>query len=239
VEERLIGAEHLEDDDFALIERTLEGESSAFEKLVRRHEGRVYRATLSVTGNAEDAEEATQDTFVQAYQHLSQFRREARFSTWLTRIAVNEALQCLRRRKPTDSLDNPATPEPEPLPQRTGDWYSDPEALYSKQELRRLVEDALASLPAIYRAAFVLRDLEDLSNAEAAEALGLTVEAMKSRVLRARLMMREALAPRFERPQTLKTRLVRAGWKVRGAAWMMRQAAIPQKRRPAVPGEDD
>jgi RNA polymerase sigma-70 factor, ECF subfamily len=233
------GAQHGEDDDLGLIERTLEGESSAFEKLVRRYEGRVYRTTLGVTGNAEDAEEATQDTFVRAYQHLSEFRGEARFSTWLTRIAFNEGLQCLRRRKPMESLDDPSTPGLEPMPQRTGEWYTDPEARYSKQELHRLVEEALESLPAIYRTAFILRDLEGLSNGEAAEALGLKVEALKSRVVRARLMMREALAPRFERPQTLKTRLVRAGWKVRGAAWMMRQAISSEKRKPTRPGEEN
>jgi RNA polymerase sigma-70 factor (ECF subfamily) len=236
-QDRVGEAQSVEDDDLALIGRALAGESSAFEKLVRRYEGRVYRTVVGVTGNAEDAEEATQDTFVRAYLHLSEFRGESRFSTWLTRIAVNEGLQCLRRRKPMESLDDPSAREP--MPQHTGRWYDDPETRCSKQELRRLVEEALASLPVIYRTAFILRDLEDLSNEEAAAALGVSVEALKSRVLRARLMLREALAPRFERPQTLKTRLVRAGWKVRGAAWMMRQAISSQTRKPTGLGEEN
>lgn len=202
------------DDDILLIERVLAGDRRAFEPLVRRHERRVFRVTLAVLGNIEDAEEAMQDTFVKAFRHLDQFRRESRFTTWLTRIAVNEALQRRQGRKDFVSLDDsrdlPERAEEQFAPGRFEEWRADPEKLYGKQELRQIIENAVQSLPAIYREAFVLRDIEEMSAEEAAEAIGITVGALKSRLLRARLLMREALAASLEQPPTLAVKIAHA-----------------------------
>lgn len=203
---------HGPENDLLLVERVVAGDRRAFEPLVRKHEQRVFRVTLAVLGNAEDAEEAMQDAFVKAFRHIDQFRRESRFTTWLTRIAVNEALQKRQVRKSTLSLDEVAESEVKVLPHRSYQWHDDPEKLYGKQEVRAMVEDAIRSLPPIYRETFVLRDVEGFRAEEAAEILGLTLPAIKSRLLRARLLMREALAARLEEPQGLpKKMLIKAG----------------------------
>lgn len=219
------GWESPAEEDLALVGRVLAGDRRAFEPLVRRHERRVYRVTLAVLGNTEDAEEAMQDAFVKAYRHLNQFRRESKFTTWLTRIAINEALQKKMARKEGVSLDEVRESE-FLLPRRDEPWRADPEKLYGRQEMKRLVESAIQSLDAIYRQAFVLRDVEDMSAQEAAEAAGIAVAAMKSRVLRARLMVREALAAKLEEPLTLKRRIA-------GAAAGLRQAVTERLLRAA------
>jgi RNA polymerase sigma-70 factor, ECF subfamily len=197
-----------DEDDLLFVDRVLAGDRRAFEPLVRRHERRIFRVTLAVLGNIEDAEEAMQDTFVKAFRHLEQFRRESRFTTWLTRIAVNNALQKRNARKNFVPLAEAETAEEPFAPKRYEPWKSNPEQLYGKQELHRFVEEAIQSLPEIYREAFVLRDVEELSAEEAAEVLGIKVPALKTRLLRARLMMRETLAEKLEEPPTLKTRIV-------------------------------
>jgi RNA polymerase sigma-70 factor (ECF subfamily) len=197
-----------DEDDLLLVERVLAGDRRAFEPLVRKHERRVFRVTLAVLGNTEDAEEAMQDTFVKAFRHLDQFRREARFTTWLTRIAINEAIQKRSMRKNLVPLAEAETAKEQFTPRRYESWKSNPEQLYGKQEIHRIVENAIQSLPEIYREAFILRDVEELSAEEAAEALGITVGALKSRLLRARLIVRESLAEKFEEPPTLKTKIV-------------------------------
>jgi RNA polymerase sigma-70 factor (ECF subfamily) len=212
VEEPANTEQHPPEDDLLLVDRVLVGDRRAFESLVRKHERRVFRITLAVLGNAEDAEEAMQDAFVKAFRHIEQFRRESRFTTWLTRIAVNEALQKRQARKSTVSLDEISEAEVRVLPHRSYQWHEDPEKLYGKQEVRMMVEDAIRSLPPIYRETFVLRDVEGLRAEEAAEILGLTLPAIKSRLLRARLLMREALAARLEDSQGLpKKMLIKAG----------------------------
>lgn len=212
------------DDDLPILDRVLAGDTQAFEELVRRHERRVYRTTLAVTRNPEDAEEAAQETFLKVYQYLGQFQRGSRFTTWLTRIAVNEGLQVLRRRRPTESLDEPLMSEGEMMPRLVEDWRDNPEDLYAKQEIKQFVEEAIRSLPPTYRVTFVLRDVEGLTNEEAAQALGLSIAAVKSRLLRARLMMRETLAARFQRPPSFKSRIMRTG--------MMVSDAVARLRRP-------
>jgi RNA polymerase sigma-70 factor, ECF subfamily len=197
-----------DEDDLSLVDRVLAGDRRAFEPLVRRHERRVFRVTLAVLGNIEDAEEAMQDTFVKAFRHLEQFRKESRFTTWLTRIAVNTALQKRNARKNFVPLAEADTAEELLVPKRYEPWKSNPEQLYGKQELHRFVEEAIQSLPEIYREAFVLRDVEELTAEEAAEVLGIKVPALKTRLLRARLMMREMLAEKLEEPPTLKTKIV-------------------------------
>jgi RNA polymerase sigma-70 factor (ECF subfamily) len=199
------------EDDLLVVDQVISGDRRAFESLVRRHEQRVFRVTLAVLGNVEDAEEAMQDTFVKAYRHIEQFRGDSRFTTWLTRIAVNEALQKRKARKNLVSLDEVAETEVKVLPHRSQQWHEDPEKLYGKQEVRTMVEDAIRSLPPIYREAFVLRDVEGLRAEEAAEILGLTLPAIKSRLLRARLLMREALAARLEETPTFSKKILTTG----------------------------
>jgi RNA polymerase sigma-70 factor (ECF subfamily) len=198
------------EDDLILVDCVLAGDRRAFESLVRRHERRVFRVTLAVLGIIEDAEEAMQDTFVKAFRHLDQFRKEARFTTWLTRIAVNQAIQKRNSRKNFVPLTEAETAAEHFTPKRCEPWSSNPEQLYGKQEIHRIVEAAIQSLPEIYREAFVLRDVEELSAEEAAEVLGITVPALKSRLLRARLVMRETLAAKLEEPPSLKTKIVHA-----------------------------
>ena len=156
------------EDDLALIELVLAGDHRAFEPLVRKHERRVFRVVLAVLGSVEDAEDAMQDTFVKAFRHLDQFRRDSRFTTWLTRIAVNEALQKRQARKNSVSFQESPEVESKSLPGRFEPWTSNPEKLYGKQEIRQLVERAIQALPPIYRETLVLRDIEEMSAEEAA-----------------------------------------------------------------------
>ncbi|MGH8648664.1 MAG: sigma-70 family RNA polymerase sigma factor [Burkholderiales bacterium] len=204
------------DEDLLLVDRALAGETQAFEELVHRHQGRVYRTTLSVTCNPEDAEDALQDTFLNAYKHLREFRRDSRFTTWLTRIAINAALQKLRRRRENVSLDEPDFPESMHMPKHFENWQQNPEQLYAAEELRRIVQEAIAAVPPTYRVVLVLRDIAEMDTVETAEVLGLTIAAMKSRLLRARLMVRDHLAARFEKRPGWKSKFVRAGWMFRG-----------------------
>ena len=203
------------DDDIPLVDRALAGDTEAFEALVRRHECRVFRTAVALTGNHEDAEEALQDTFLSAYQHLGEFRRDSRFTTWLTRIAINAALHKIRRRHESVSLDDPEVADAEFMPRRVENWRENPERAYASEETRRIVEEAILALPPAYRVVFVLRDVAEMDTVEAAEVLGLTIAAVKSRLLRARLMMREALAARFADRPGLKSRLINTGWTIR------------------------
>ena len=205
------------DDDLLLLDRILAGDTQAFEELVRRHERRVFRTALAITGSTEDAEEVIQNSFLKVFQHLAGFERSSRFTTWLTRIAVNESLQILRRRKNMQSLDDPEMPGEDVMPRRVEEWHDNPEKLYAAQEIRSIVEEAVRRLPPAYRVVFLLRDIEEMTAEEAAETLGLSVPAIKSRLLRARLMMREELAGRFERPPTFKSRVMKAGMMIRHA----------------------
>lgn len=213
-ETRPSGIEPIVDQDLPLLDRILGGDARAFEELVHRHEQRVYRVAMGIIGNHEDAEEAMQQTFLKVHQHLGGFQRSAKFTTWLTRIAVNEALQLRRRRKPTVSLDDPQAFDEGLMPKQLRDWHDDPGKLYDKQQLREVVEGAIQSLPSIYREAFVLRDMQGLTSEEAAVALGIAVPALKTRLLRARLMMREALASYLQKKPTLKSRVAQVRWKI-------------------------
>ena len=216
------------EDDLPLVDRVLAGDRRAFESLVRKHERRVFRVTVAILGNAEDAEEAMQDTFVKAFRHMDQFRRESRFTTWLTRIAVNEALQKRQAQKPSVSLDEVSESEFRVVPHRTYHWQEDPEKLYGKQEVRIMVEDAIRSLPTIYRETFVLRDVEGLRAEEAAEVLELTLPAIKSRLLRARLLMREALAARLEETPTISKKILITAGRMRDMIAMTLMKAVGQ-----------
>jgi RNA polymerase sigma-70 factor (ECF subfamily) len=183
-----------DDPDVAVIDRVKSGDTDAFEELVRRHGRRVYRSLVGILGDPTEAEDALQDCFLRVFQHLPEFEGRARFSTWLVRIAINTGVQRLRSKKDFDSFDE----ESEDFrPKRIQVWNEDPESSYSREELRKLVENEVMKLPAKYRVAVILRDLEELSTTEAANALGLTVPGLKARVLRGRLMLRESMVTYF------------------------------------------
>jgi RNA polymerase sigma-70 factor (ECF subfamily) len=186
------------DPDAEAVARVQNGDSDAFEDLIARHSRRVYRTLLGILGSQEEARDAMQDTFVKAFQHLGAFQGRSKFSTWLVRIASNTGLQLLRDRKPMQSLDDGLSEGVEGFrPRQIRAWTEDPEQLYSKTETRALVEEGVMKLPAKYRVVLMLRDIEQLSIEEAAAALGLGIPALKSRHLRGRLMLREALTPHF------------------------------------------
>lgn len=227
----MVGDNKLGEDDLTLVARVLSGDRRAFEPLVRRHERRVFCVTLAVLGNVEDAEEAMQDVFVKAYQHLQQFRRESRFTTWLTRIAINEALRRRQARKALLPLDEARGLEEQFVPRRTEPWQADPEKLYGKQELRQIVETAIQALPTIYREALVLRDVEGMTAEEAAEAIGIGVGALKSRLLRARLMIREDLAASLQIPPTLSKRILHTAEGIGISVAMRMMRTVKTKRK--------
>jgi len=187
-----------EDPDAGLVGRAQRGDLGSFEALVTRHSRRVYRTLIGITGSREDAEDAMQDAFLKAYTHLGRFEGTARFSTWLTRIAINEGVQRLRGRKGHDNLDDEAGADETFRPRQVHAWEADPESLFSVEERRALVEQEIMNLSPMYRLPVILRDMEQLSTEEAASALGLVVPTLKTRLLRGRLMLREALAPHFK-----------------------------------------
>jgi RNA polymerase sigma-70 factor (ECF subfamily) len=186
------------DPDAEPVAKVQGGDLNAFEELINRHSRRVYRTLMGILGNPEEARDAMQDTFLKAFQHIGKFERRSRFGTWLVTIASNTGLQRLRERKSLASLDDDGFESDEGFrPRQIQAWTDDPEQLYSKAEMRTLVESSVMKLPAKYRVVLVLRDMEQLSNEEAAAALGLGLPALKARLLRGRLMVRETLAPHF------------------------------------------
>jgi RNA polymerase sigma-70 factor (ECF subfamily) len=188
------------DPDLETVNAVRSGNVDAFEQLIERHSRRVYRTLVGILGDPEDARDAMQDSFLKAFQHLDNFQGRSKFSTWLVSIATNTGLQRLRERKPVDSLDESSSESEETFrPRQIRAWTEDPEQLYSQTERRQLIESSVMKLPAKYRVAVVLRDLELLSTEDAAAALGIEIPTLKTRLLRGRLMLREALAPHFTR----------------------------------------
>lgn len=186
------------DEDADLVVRVRGGDLSAFEDLVRRHNGRIYRTLIGIAGNTDEAEDYTQNVFLKAFKNIAKFEGASKFSTWLTRIAINEGVERMRKQRKMESLDESGSGEEEEFrPRQVQAWVDDPEQLYSRKELREIVEKELMKLPSKYRVAVMLRDIEELSNQEAATSMNLGIEAFKSRLLRGRLVLREALAPRF------------------------------------------
>lgn len=188
-------------DEGVLLAQARVGDTGAFAELVRRYEGKIFRLAQHITQNREDAEDVLQETFMKAYEHLDQFKGDSKFYTWIVRIAVNQALMKLRRRK-TDksvSLDEQIDTGEDTVVREIAAWGEDPEQQFSREELAKVLDTAIQSLEPPYRSVFVLRDIEDLSTEETAEALGLSVPAVKSRLLRARLQLREKLTRFFKR----------------------------------------
>ena len=186
--------------EMMLVDRVLAGEKELFYELVRPHERAVYVAALAILQNPADAEEVTQEAALKAFRRLDTFRGESKFSTWLVRIAVNEARMRLRRdrRVQYESLDSsPEEETSEYCPISLADWREIPSEVLESKEIRNMIEEALIRLPEKYREVFVLRDIEQLNIAETAAALGVTLGTVKLRLLRARLQMRDLLAPRL------------------------------------------
>jgi len=188
-------------DDVALVARAREGDVSAFSDLVSRYDRKIFRLARHITNSDEDAEDVLQETFLKAYEHLDGFQGNAKFYTWLVRIAVNESLMKLRKRKSdrTVSLDEPAENGDEPMVREIAVWDGNPEQQYSSEELRSILDKAIANLKPTFRTVFLLRDVEDLSTEETAAALDISVPAVKSRLLRARLELRERLTRIFKK----------------------------------------
>jgi RNA polymerase sigma-70 factor (ECF subfamily) len=188
-------------DETDLVERARSGDQQAFSTLVTQYERKIYRLALNITRNEEDAEDVLQEAFLKAYEHLDRFEGHSKFYTWLVRIAVNEALMKLRKRKGdrTVSLDEPMETGEETVTREIAVWEDNPEQRYSREEMQSILDEAVASLKPDFRTVFTLRDIEELSTEETAEALGISVPAVKSRLLRARLALREKLTRQFKR----------------------------------------
>ncbi|HUJ32719.1 MAG TPA: sigma-70 family RNA polymerase sigma factor [Candidatus Acidoferrum sp.] len=190
----------VKDDEGALVAAAKSRDVSAFETLVGRYERKIFRLTQNITQNREDAEDAMQESFLKAYEHLPEFQGNSRFYTWLVRIAVNQALMKLRKRRPNQvSLDDDIDTGEETIPRDVEDWGPSPEERYRQAELSGILSNVISELDPSFRIVFQLRDIEELSTEETAEALGLSVPAVKSRLLRARLKLRQKLDRHFRR----------------------------------------
>ena len=189
------------DEEAAIVAQARLGNTSAFNELLRRYERKIFRLALHITQNREDAEDVLQESFLKAFEHLDQFQGQSKFYTWIVRIAVNQALMKLRKRKAdrSVSLDDTIDTGEDNISREIAAWDENPEQKYSREELQRILTSAIDSLAPIYRAVFVLRDIDGLSTEEAAEALELSIPAVKSRLLRARLQLREKLTRFFKR----------------------------------------
>jgi RNA polymerase sigma-70 factor, ECF subfamily len=184
-----------------LIQRIRDGEREAFYELIRPYERRVYAAALAVLGNDADAEDCAQEAVLKAFKNIRQFRSEAKFSTWLIQIAINEA-RMRRRRQRTDLIEpiEKSHEEGSYAPREFADWREIPSETLERKEVREKLVEALGSIGEIYREVFVLRDMEQLSIEETAKAIGISTASVKTRLLRARLMLRDLLAPGFGGP---------------------------------------
>jgi RNA polymerase sigma-70 factor (ECF subfamily) len=186
------------EDEHLLVAAAKAGDASAFEELVNRYERKIFRLTMNITRNREDAEDAMQDAFMKAYSHLDRFHEDSRFYTWLVRIAANEALMRLRKRRPNQlSLDEPIEGEDDFIPQQIEDWGPSPEQRFAQTEMRDILRGVIEELPPDFRVVFLLRDVEGLSTEETATTVGISEAAVKSRLLRARLKLRQKLDTRF------------------------------------------
>ena len=181
--------------DEQLVQEILGGKKTTFELLMRRNNQRVYRACRAILRDDTEAEDVAQEAWVRAYEHLGQFAGRSSFSTWITRIAVNEALLRSRRKARNEEMDAMPQPRRDALEQSSS-RFADQETAVSAAETRSLLERAIDGLPAAYRQVFVLREVEEMSTADTAEVLGITGENVKTRLLRARALLRRELYAR-------------------------------------------
>jgi|SRR5438132_3198945 len=191
-------------DDLDLVHASKNGDISAFEQLVKRYDRQLLRIAQSVTHNREDSQDAVQEAFLKAYQHLADFREDSQFSTWLIRITLNQSLMKLRKQRAVRevSLDEDFQADGDMLPLEVADWAPNPEQLYFASELRDILIKTLQELRPSLRTVFVLRDVEGLSINQTAEALVLSAAAVKARLWRARLQVREGLNKYFTQQAT-------------------------------------
>lgn len=185
------------DDENTLIERVLEGDHDAFPQLLKPYERLIYLSAFAILRTEADAEDVAQEAILKAFKNLASFRRESRFSTWLTQITINEARMKLRkdRRHLYESLDEgQRTDDGDYVPTDFADWREIPSEALEQKELRKVLTDAVAALPDNYRAVLMLRDVQHLSIRETARMLSLSEANVKTRLLRARLQLRDAIA---------------------------------------------
>jgi len=187
--------------ELELVSRARTGDATAFGTLIRPYEARIFRLAMSITQNREDAEDVLQEAFLKAFEHLEQFQGNSKFYTWIVRIAVNQALMKLRKRKSdrSVSLDEQIDTGEDTVVREIAAWDPDPEERFSQEEMHSILTTAIDELAPIYRTVFTLRDVDGLSTEETAEALELSVPAVKSRLLRARLQLRDKLTRFFKR----------------------------------------
>ena len=181
--------------DEEVVTRVLAGETGMFEIIMRRHNQLLYRVARAILRNDGEAEDVMQDAYVRAYEHLGQFAGRAKFSTWLTRIAVHEALARQHRGNRYQELEPMSEREGDPM-DRFASLAPDPEQQASNSEVRRLLEEAVEKLPDAYRTIFILRDIEEMSTTDAAEVLEITEDNVKVRLHRARALLRKSLYAR-------------------------------------------
>lgn len=188
-------------DESVLVAEAKAGSYAAFDELVNRYEKKIYRLGLNITSNAEDAEDVLQETFLKAFEHLPEFREDSRFYTWIVRIAVNEGLMKLRKRRSSKevSWEDSEGDDGEPIVHDFTDWRPNPEQLLAQSELEETLQKAVRALPPTFRTVFYLRDVEGLSTEETATMLDLSVGAVKARLFRARMRLREELSRIFKR----------------------------------------
>ncbi len=180
--------------DEALVERAQTGDELAFTALVHRHEGRVYTLALKMLRNPVDAEDVLQETFISAFHGLPGFRRDSSFSTWLYRIAYNATLMKLRTTQLSVSLDQALENDESEVPRELTDWSHDPESELLNAQVHAEMQAAVDELSAALRSVFILRDVDGLSTEEAAKVLDVSVEVVKTRLHRARMVLRNKLS---------------------------------------------
>jgi RNA polymerase sigma-70 factor (ECF subfamily) len=188
-------------DDFALVAEAKAGSYAAFDELVNRYEKKIYRLGLNLMGTPEDAEDVLQEAFLKAFVHLPDFREDSRFYTWLVRIAVNEGLMKLRKRRSDKSvpIEDTVDEEGDVLPREFADWKPNPEEQYAQAEIEEILRQAAQALSPAFRTVFLLRDVEGLSTQETADVVGVSEGAVKARLFRARLQLREELSKVFKK----------------------------------------
>jgi len=189
-------------DDAALVARIVGGDRSAFEQLMRQHNTALFRAARAIVRDHADAEDVLQEAYLAAYRHLPEFRGDARLSTWLTRIVINQALGRLRARRRDNVValldDGPPAGAETMERAMDEDPNASPEGGAIRAELRRLLESKIDALPLAFRTAFILREVEEMTIEEAAECLAIPAATVRTRVFRARAMLRESLAEEMD-----------------------------------------
>jgi RNA polymerase sigma-70 factor, ECF subfamily len=195
-------------DEAKMIDAILAGDVRLFHDLVRPYERSVYVMALSMLKNEADAEDTAQEAFLKAFRNLGSFRADSKFSTWLVSITLNEARSRLRRSRTVkiESLDEPEDEQRHISPAVLTDWREIPSEALERREVRLMLQEAIGTLPNIYREVFLLRDVEELSVNESAEALGISVASVKVRLHRARIMLQKRLAPLLKSAAPVKRR---------------------------------